>query len=439
MTVQSAQSVTVIFTTRAFATGVGTNADSLPTGVLYKNGTSSGQTVTVTNVSTGLYKAAVTMPTLAIGDEVELVIAATVSTISDSAVVWGDTYDLNADANGKVLLQPTQTGVTIPTVTTVGTLTNLPPVTTDWLTAAGVKADAVTKIQSGLSTYAGGDTSGTTTLLARLTATRAGLLDNLDAAISTRMATFSYTSPPAASAIVTSIMTDLLSSSDFSTAGSFGKLIKDYLDVAVSSRLATSGYTVPPTAAQNRQEMDTNSTQLSAIKGKTDSMTFTIASHIDATATVDTATIAAAVIAGIGSNGVTVQSPVITTNSSTGLPVRIEIVQGMDYSNTDGTQITLTMTGMGSYPSWTSGTVYLDIDCGTTLSKAGTITTATGSTRVVRFDLTASETALFTDTTETRKEIVSDVGWFDVRVVLSDSARVNKPISKAQFVARRPA
>ncbi len=58
---------------------------------------------------------------------------------------------------------------------------------TDAITAAAVKADAVTKIQAGLSTYSGGDTSGTTTLLSRLTPTRAGLLDNLsnlDASIS---------------------------------------------------------------------------------------------------------------------------------------------------------------------------------------------------------------------------------------------------------------
>jgi hypothetical protein len=83
---------------------------------------------------------------------------------------------LAIDSSGKVLLQATQSGVTIPTVTN---LTNLPAVPTDWLTAAGVKADAVTKIQAGLSTYAGADTSGTTTLLARLTALRAGYLDNL--------------------------------------------------------------------------------------------------------------------------------------------------------------------------------------------------------------------------------------------------------------------
>jgi hypothetical protein len=63
---------------------------------------------------------------------------------------------------------------------TVTTLSNLPTAPTDWLTAAAVKADAVTKIQSGLSTYAGGDTSGTTTLLSRLSNTRAGYLDNLN-------------------------------------------------------------------------------------------------------------------------------------------------------------------------------------------------------------------------------------------------------------------
>jgi hypothetical protein len=43
---------------------------------------------------------------------------------------------------------------------------------------------------SSRSTYAGADTSGTTTLLARLTSTRAGNLDSLDAAISSRMASF---------------------------------------------------------------------------------------------------------------------------------------------------------------------------------------------------------------------------------------------------------
>ena len=55
---------------------------------------------------------------------------------------------IDVDADGKVLLQAAQSGVTIPTVTT---LTNLPAVTTDWLTAAGIKADAVTKLQANLA------------------------------------------------------------------------------------------------------------------------------------------------------------------------------------------------------------------------------------------------------------------------------------------------
>lgn len=52
-------------------------------------------------------------------------------------------------------------------------------IATDAVGAAQLAADAVAEIQSGLSTYAGGDTSGTTTLLSRLSDTRAGYLDNL--------------------------------------------------------------------------------------------------------------------------------------------------------------------------------------------------------------------------------------------------------------------
>ena len=55
---------------------------------------------------------------------------------------------IDVDANGKVILQATQTGVTIPTVTN---LTNLPTMPADWITASGLKADAVTKIQVGLA------------------------------------------------------------------------------------------------------------------------------------------------------------------------------------------------------------------------------------------------------------------------------------------------
>jgi hypothetical protein len=68
---------------------------------------------------------------------------------AQTAAIEADTQDLQ-----------TQIGVdgagltnipTVAAVTTVTNLTNLPTIPTDWLTAAGVKADAVTKIQDGLS------------------------------------------------------------------------------------------------------------------------------------------------------------------------------------------------------------------------------------------------------------------------------------------------
>ena len=60
------------------------------------------------------------------------------------------------------------------------------------------------------------------------------------------------TAPPTATAIATQIWQDLLASSDFGTAGSIGALLKTDIDTNIGSRLATSGYTAPttpPTAA----------------------------------------------------------------------------------------------------------------------------------------------------------------------------------------------
>ncbi len=149
MSVRSAQAITVEFTTRVFSTGVATNADSLPVGTLVVNGTDNGASVTVTNVDTGRYKAAVTLPTLAVGDIVELSIAATVSSIADKAIVWRDTKDVLLDTSGKTT-DSVQTGDSFARIG-----------------AAGVSLSAIP------------DEAGITTLLARLTATRAGYLDNL--------------------------------------------------------------------------------------------------------------------------------------------------------------------------------------------------------------------------------------------------------------------
>lgn len=189
MTVQSAQSVTVLFTTRVFSTGVGTNADSLPTGTLYVNGTADAASVTVTNISTGLYKAAVTLPTLAAGDEVQLSIAATVSTIADKAVIWGDTKDIICSSGA---------------ITTVTTTTNL--TTNNDKTGYGLSSAAVQAIWDALTS-------------ALTTANSIGklLVDNVNATISSRLATSGYTAPDNTSITAIKAKTDLIPATPAST------------------------------------------------------------------------------------------------------------------------------------------------------------------------------------------------------------------------------
>lgn len=77
------------FTTRVFSTGVGTNADSLPTATANKNGTDDGTfTLTCANIDTGRYKITGTVPAgYASGDRVVITVAATVSSVADKCVV----------------------------------------------------------------------------------------------------------------------------------------------------------------------------------------------------------------------------------------------------------------------------------------------------------------------------------------------------------------
>jgi hypothetical protein len=83
----------------------------------------------------------------------------------DLAAIKGYVDDIGAAGAGLTAI-PTIANVT--TVATTTNLTNLPAVTTDWLTAAGVKADAVTKIQNGLATPTN-ITAGTITTVTNLT------------------------------------------------------------------------------------------------------------------------------------------------------------------------------------------------------------------------------------------------------------------------------
>ena len=104
--VKSGQVITPTFTvTDPAGTGL-INADSLPTGAVYVNGVVNAATVTVTNLSTGKYKATVTLPSLSAGDTVSLMISATVGGKTYADNVWqgiGDTVRLSDLATAAAL------------------------------------------------------------------------------------------------------------------------------------------------------------------------------------------------------------------------------------------------------------------------------------------------------------------------------------------------
>lgn len=64
------------------------DADTLPTGELRVNGEATADTVTITNKSTGKYKASVTLPTVADGDVLEIWVNATVGGVAGGGIVW---------------------------------------------------------------------------------------------------------------------------------------------------------------------------------------------------------------------------------------------------------------------------------------------------------------------------------------------------------------
>lgn len=70
---------------------------------------------------------------------------------------------------------------------------------------------------------------------------------NLDATVSSRLASASYTSPPSAATIAQAVW-DVLTSA-LTTVNSIGKLLVTNIDAAISSRLASGSYTAPPSAA----------------------------------------------------------------------------------------------------------------------------------------------------------------------------------------------
>ena len=142
-----------------------------------------------------------------------------------------DTIKTNPVVNGGTVTFPTgatlasTTNITAGTISTVTTLTNLPAVTTDWLTAAGVKADAVTKIQTGLAT----PTNITAATGVALAASQHVIVDSGTVTTVTNQLT--------AAAIATGVWQDT-TAGDFTAALSIGKSIMNGVSLGTGLKIA---------------------------------------------------------------------------------------------------------------------------------------------------------------------------------------------------------
>jgi hypothetical protein len=99
MTVAAGEVVVKQFTVQTPSTGEATDADSLPTGKLVRNGADTAETVVIANVETGVYTATVTIPSgYAVGDDVEIRIQAVMATVTGKGIIWSDRVDVTIDS-----------------------------------------------------------------------------------------------------------------------------------------------------------------------------------------------------------------------------------------------------------------------------------------------------------------------------------------------------
>lgn len=212
-------------------------------------------------------------------------------------------------------------------------------------------------------------------------------LSNLDAAVSTRLASSGYTAPNNSGISDIKAKTDLIpaggpaAATDY-TSGRAAKL--DNLDAAVSTRLASSGYTAPPSAATIAAAVWD---YLVSAAGAT---TTALGWLLDRIAAIKTRTDV------IGSGGFATVSPV-------GLDGEITIHAGGDYASADGTSqtISFTTTAASQWPSTlvvgnTAELTILDLRTGDTVVSGVVVAVvvATGDNKQVTVTkLAATDTA----------------------------------------------
>lgn len=102
--------------------------------------------------------------------------------LSGTTVGTLTTYTGNTPQTGDAFARIGATGSGLTSLAPAATALSSAAIPAGWIAASGIAAGALNG-KGDWSTYAGGDTSGVTTLLSRLSATRAGYLDNLGAAL----------------------------------------------------------------------------------------------------------------------------------------------------------------------------------------------------------------------------------------------------------------
>lgn len=165
----------------------------------------------------------------------------------------------------------------IPTVATVTNVTTVNGLASGVITATSIAADAITaaKIADGAidaATFAAGAINAAAIAADAITdakvasdvtiASVTGAVGSVTSGVT--VTTNNDKSGYALSNAGVQAIWDALTSA-LTTAGSIGKLLVDNINATISSRLASASYSAPPSAAAIRAEMDTNSTQLAKL------------------------------------------------------------------------------------------------------------------------------------------------------------------------------
>lgn len=205
-----------------------------------------------------------------------------------------------------------------------------------------------------------------------------------------------------AAQVATALLTDLLNSTDFNTAASFGKLIKDNLDAAISSRNATapdnSGIASAASAAASAA---TSSAAAASSAASANTKAADIQTRIPAALVggkMDA--VAAATFSDEDKADIAADLAETVVESLTSLPLRLNspfaaggimtVFAGDDYNDDSGTSLDVTISGWSAFTGYTAT---LKLLSGESIEATTTVTTGD---EVLHFEFTAAQTETLT-------------------------------------------